>query len=208
MNNLFSVDSPILVFIGKIMDILWVSILWLVCCIPILTIGASTTAFYAVMLQIDQNRDSLITKTFFRVFAENFRQSTIIWLLNLIVVFLFYINFRFYSQQNGEFRKLFLVVESVFLFFYILGLQYVFPVLAVFKNSIKNIVGFSFILSIKNLGWSVLLLIISIAVFAFTYFIIKELFLFSFGIIVFLHSKILARIFSYYIDLVTQKKND
>ena len=39
-------DSPIMCGIGKVMDILWLSTLWFLCCLPVVTIGASTTALY------------------------------------------------------------------------------------------------------------------------------------------------------------------
>ena len=39
-------DSPIMAGIGKVIDIIWLSTLWFICCLPIVTIGASTTALY------------------------------------------------------------------------------------------------------------------------------------------------------------------
>ena len=44
--GLFNYDNPVWRFIGKFWDVLIVNILWIICSIPVVTIGASTTARY------------------------------------------------------------------------------------------------------------------------------------------------------------------
>ena len=66
--KLFSMDGKFLETFNKITDLVTLNILWLLCCIPIITIGASTSALYQVTLQIAENRDSYITKEFFKAF--------------------------------------------------------------------------------------------------------------------------------------------
>ena len=82
--KLFSMDGKFLETFNKITDLVTLNILWLLCCIPIITIGASTSALYQVTLQIAENRDSYITKEFFKAFRENFRQATIVWLAVIV----------------------------------------------------------------------------------------------------------------------------
>ena len=55
--KLFSMDGKFLETFNKITDLVTLNILWLLCCIPIITIGASTSALYQVTLQIAENRD-------------------------------------------------------------------------------------------------------------------------------------------------------
>lgn len=85
--KLFSMDGKFLETFNKITDLVTLNILWLLCCIPIITIGASTSALYQVTLQIAENRDSYITKEFFKAFRENFRQATIVWLAVIVTGF-------------------------------------------------------------------------------------------------------------------------
>ena len=85
--KLFSMDGKFLETFNKITDLVTLNILWLLCCIPIITIGASTSALYQVTLQIAENRDSYITKEFFKAFRENFRQATIVWLAGIVTGF-------------------------------------------------------------------------------------------------------------------------
>lgn len=42
----FNWDNIVFQMLGKLVDCVWVSILWVICCIPVFTIGASTTALY------------------------------------------------------------------------------------------------------------------------------------------------------------------
>ena len=44
MNGLFSINSPLWRFMDKALRLIWLNLLWFLCCLPIVTIGASTTA--------------------------------------------------------------------------------------------------------------------------------------------------------------------
>ena len=83
MSNLFNLDGPVLQFINKIVYSVYLNILWFVCCIPVVTVGASTTALFYVTLKISKNEEGSITKAFFHSFQQNLKQGTLIWLILL-----------------------------------------------------------------------------------------------------------------------------
>ena len=74
-------DNVITRALSKICDMICLNVLWVICSIPIVTIGASTTALYTVMLKMVRNEEGYIFRGFFKAFKENFKQSTIIWLI-------------------------------------------------------------------------------------------------------------------------------
>ena len=78
-------DNPIISGMSRIFDMMCLNVLWLVCSLPIFTIGASTTAMYTVMLKVVKNEEGYIVKGFFKAFKENFKKSTIIWLILLVI---------------------------------------------------------------------------------------------------------------------------
>ena len=78
MNRLFSLDGKLFHILSRIADLILLNVLWLLSSLPIITIGASTTALYYVMLKIVKNEDSYIIRSFFHSFFQNIRQSTII----------------------------------------------------------------------------------------------------------------------------------
>ena len=65
MGNLFNLDGPVLQFINKLVYSVYLNILWFICCIPIVTVGASTTALFYVSLKIAKNEEGNLTKAFF-----------------------------------------------------------------------------------------------------------------------------------------------
>ncbi len=79
MSEFFNPDSSVMRFITKIASSVYLNILWFVCCLPVVTIGASTTALFYVTLKMAKNEEGNITAAFFHSFQENFRQATKIW---------------------------------------------------------------------------------------------------------------------------------
>ena len=82
----FKFDSPVMEFIGKVVDFILLNFLWVVCCIPIITIGAATSAKYAGSMRILRGEDNPVIKSFFKDFRDNFKQATKIWLVLLAVI--------------------------------------------------------------------------------------------------------------------------
>lgn len=77
--------------LGTLADYTIAYLLWLLCCIPIITIGASTSAMYHVMMKIASDEDYRVCKGFFSTFKQNFRTRFFLWLTILLVfIFLFF----------------------------------------------------------------------------------------------------------------------
>lgn len=161
--KLFSMDGKLLDYFNKITDLVTLNLLWLLCCLPVFTIGASTSALYQVTLQMAENKDSYISKSFFKAFRENFRQATIIGLIcfflsAILLCDLFIVSHFFSSTQMA-----FMTILVLFLgFLLISGLVYFFPVIAYFKNSTKKIFVNSFGLAFSHPVTTLQLLLLSL----------------------------------------------
>ena len=83
--KIFDLDSPLMNVLNKMADLMWLNILTLICCIPIITAGAAFTSMHYVALKIVRNEESYITRSFFKSFKTNFRQATLIWLMILLI---------------------------------------------------------------------------------------------------------------------------
>lgn len=81
MDKIFNLDSPVMQALNKVADLIWLNILTMVCCIPIITVGAALTAQHYVVLKMVRNREGYITRSFFKSFKANFKQATCIWLI-------------------------------------------------------------------------------------------------------------------------------
>lgn len=161
--KLFSMDGKLLENFNKITDLITLNLLWLICCLPVITAGASTSALYQVTLQIAENRESYIAKTFFHAFRENFKQATLVWLICLIAGFLlvsdFFIVSHFFAGSSMPFLIMLLFMLTLLLF---AGFLYFFPVIAYFKNSLKKIFSNSFRLAFGYLGTTLQLFLLSL----------------------------------------------
>lgn len=138
MKNLFNLDGPVLQFVNKIVYSVYLNILWFICCIPIVTIGASTTALFYVSLKLAKNEEGNITKAFFRSFRENFRQGTVIWLI--LLAFGLILGLDGYVLYHLRFEHVFWTLCTaafcVVVAAYAIVLMYIFPLLARFDNTI------------------------------------------------------------------------
>ena len=107
--KLFSYDSKFSQAILKLCYSCYLNLLWFLCSIPVFTAGAATTALYDVTLRISRGEDPSLTSRFFRAFRENFRQSTILWLILLALGILLsldgYILYNLYKSTHRRFFR-------------------------------------------------------------------------------------------------------
>ena len=71
MKNWFQLDNPFWIFMGKLFDMVLLSVLWLVFSLPVVTIGASTTALYYVALKLANNEGGYTVRSFWQAFKQN-----------------------------------------------------------------------------------------------------------------------------------------
>ena len=139
MDSLFRYDSKFWGLIEKITDIVLLNFLFIVTCIPVVTIGASLSAMYSVALKKIKNEDIYVAKEFIKSFRESFKVSTIVWILMMVVgcVLLldFYISNLVQNKALGIILKFILTLVGII---YLFSLTYIFPIISKFDNTIKN----------------------------------------------------------------------
>lgn len=162
MKGLLDIDGPVMQFITKIVYSAWLNILWLLCCLPIVTVGASTTALFYVTLKIAKNEEGNITRAFFYSFRENFRQATLVWLILLgagvileIDGYIFY-HMRFESVLWTFGTAIFMVVLAA----YAIILMYIFPLMARFDNTLWAMLKNSLMIGMRFLLCTVLMALV------------------------------------------------
>ena len=159
MNHLFNLDGPVLQFINKIVYSVYLNILWFICCIPVITIGASTTALFYVTLKISKNEEGSITKAFFHSFKENLRQGTVIWLILLAFGIILGIDgyVLYHMRFENVFWTLCTAVFCVAAAAYAIILMYIFPLLARFDNTIVAMFKNALFIGVRFLFCTVLM---------------------------------------------------
>lgn len=162
MNQLFNPDSPVLGFITRIVYCVYLNILWLVCSLPIVTIGASTTALFYVTLKMAKNEEGNITRAFFHSFKDNFKQGTIIWMILLVLGIILGIDgyVLYHMRFENAFWTICSAVFIVALAAYAIVVMYIFPLLSRFDNTVTAMFKNSIMLGMRFLFCTVLMAVI------------------------------------------------
>lgn len=184
--------------LGKMADLMWLNLLTLICCIPIITVGASMTALHYMALKIVRGEECYITRGFFKSFKENFRQGTLIWLLMLAVILVLAGDFYIMKYSGVEFNKIlqFAVVAVAVLF--VFTVMFVFPVLAKFENTLWRTVKNAFLMSIMQFPKTILMVIlfaIPPVIGALFYQAVPVVFLFGLSVPAWLSAKLYNKFF-------------
>ena len=161
MDRIFNMDNKFFTFMGRVADLIILNLLCIVCCIPIVTAGASITAMFYVTLKMVRNEESYIAKSFFKSFKENFKQATIIHLIMLVTALLLFFDLRIVNQLEGTAGQVLHVIFIAFLILYLMIFLYIYPVLSKFYNTIKNTFVNSFLMAIRHLPYTLLMIAIS-----------------------------------------------
>jgi uncharacterized membrane protein YesL len=197
--RIFDLQNPFWNFIGKLVDAVWLNLIFVVFSLPIFTIGASTTAMFSVTLKMARDREGYVFRGFWKAFKENFKQATLIWLGILVAGIILATDIQYFYSQDSLFARLalFLMIGIVVLLFTMM--IYIFPLLAQFDNSIKQTVKNSLLIAIRHLPWTVLFILIYALLALGIWLMFEFMVLFIFGIAAFLLSYIYSKIFIRYI---------
>lgn len=198
MSKIFNAQTPFWQAMERIFDIFILNSLWLLCCLPIFTAGVSTTAFYYAMLNMVRGEDTSVSKDFFRSFKQNFKQGMFLGIpLTAIGIFLFVDIRMCYHSGTGIFTFFMVFFAVIFLFWAFITL-YSFPLLAKFEKKNLEIVVWAFMLSIKHILRTLLMLLI-IAFGIWVCHIMPGLIFIVPGLVVEFHAVIMAAILKSYL---------
>ena len=191
----FSYDSKFSQILLKIAQCCYLNLLWMLCSIPIFTIGASTTALYYVTLKMVKNEDGPLASAFFRAFRENFRQATTLWLILLGGDgFILYRLFRTSTGAAGVAWTLLFALIIAAAVAYAIILCYVFPLTASVVNTNRAMLKNSFFIGTHYLFCTILVLAIHFAMFFVVVRLFTPMLIFGEGLCAFLSSFLLSRV--------------
>lgn len=209
MEKVFDLDNPFMRALTKLADLLWLNILTLICCIPIITVGAAMTSLHHTCLRMARDEDGNITRGYFRFFKEQFKQATILW-LGMLVVIAFVVGDFYIIALAGEgipnfVRIILWIITGVLA----CGGVFIFPMQARFVNPIKDTLRNAFMGSLLQLPRTVLMLLITclpLILFLVTDLSIPLNVLFGISVPVYLKAKVYDGFFQKIEDRIHEQK--
>ena len=131
MKGLFNWNSRLMQGLAMVTNLVALNLLWIICCIPIFSAGAATTALYHTVIQYHTQQDDAVFRPFFRAFRSNFKQATLLWLATLLPIGVVVFDLVYLISWEKGTPILFLLLICVV---FILGIQlHLFPMIARFE---------------------------------------------------------------------------
>ena len=158
MSRFFSIDNPIDTFF----KIMLLNVLWVICSLPVLTMGASTTALTYACMKL-RKKEGYVTKNFFHSFKENLGQATVLFLIFLAGGAFLAADMILGNQSQTMYGNLMRILAFVLAVPYTFTLVYVFAVQSKFVNRVPDTIRYAFLLSVQN--WKYTFLMICLYIF-------------------------------------------
>lgn len=199
MGNLFSLDNGFFSFLSKVCDMIFLSIIFIVFCIPIVTIGPACTALYYATVKVIRRERGYVFREFLRSFKLNFKKGAIVGvLLTIVYIILGFDLWAAYKALDGTTLRF--AMFGIYLAITILALgfsTYVYPVLSRFDVTLRQLIKTVLIISLKHLPSTICMIILTGAAILGVY-IIPFLLLIIPGVLVWLNSLLMEKILKKY----------
>ncbi|MGN0436317.1 MAG: DUF624 domain-containing protein [Wujia sp.] len=170
----YNYDNVFIRTMNRLGEVMLLSVVFTISCLPIVTIGAAFTALHYTAMKGLTLKDGYVWKYYTKSFKDNFKQSTIIWLALMVIYFLLGVDVWYWYNQNklesGMFTGTLLILSVILLFLVVITTMYIFPLQAKFENGIKTQVRNAFFLSIKYFPTTVMLAVLLAAVVFLIYY--------------------------------------
>ncbi len=194
MTRLFDYQNPVWRFMGRIADIFFLSLLWAVCSLPIVTMGASTTALYYVTLKMVKDKEGYLLKAFWHSFKDNLKTSTGIWCIMLMAGGILGIGYTGVFGRQGELTVMSFWGLTIIFVIYLFVMTLVFPLSARLYAGAGRLLCMAFVTAVRNFSWVMLMVVITLCILAVGIFVFWPLLLLGAGSVAYLHSIILVHI--------------
>lgn len=157
--NFLRPDSDFMQSASKVVYYLYAHLLMIVCCVPIITVGASLTALHYVLLKLYKDEEGNVTKTFFVAFKENFIQASSIWLIYFVMLSLLAFDIYFVLIEG---QSLIIIMLMFALCIVLLAnISWAFVLLSRYKNNVKTTLYNSFVVAFAFPGSTVILAVLT-----------------------------------------------
>ncbi|MCM2981818.1 YesL family protein [Niallia circulans] len=184
----------------KVANLLYLSLLWTVFSLPIITIGASTAALYYAAHYAIREEEGYIFQQFWKAMKSSFNQATITWIFFVAAISVFYYNSLFLgAQANGSVVSI--IGQTIFLLLIPLAcccFIYAISYIARFQSPLKIVWKNAAILAISHLPKSLFLLTL-LVLFIFSIWLLPILVVIIPAFFSYMISRYMENIFSSYL---------
>ena len=163
--KLFSPDSKFMRAMSTLGDLLVLNLVFLVCCVPLVTIGPAVAALYTAAFRIVRDTGGRPVKMFFQAFRQNLRRGIGLWLLLLLAGAVVGLDIWLFTAFAEALRFL-VVLFGILLVLVLFTAGYAFPLLSQFDNTVKGTIKNALFLSLGYLPRTIAITVLNVFPFA------------------------------------------
>ena len=162
MKSGFDIDNPFFAFMGTLADIVIVNILFLICSVPVITMGASMAAMYETMHIMREGRLQSAFRCFFTAFRRHLKKSVPLWLVQLLtgVLLFFDLNFVGMAPKTAAWNMIGMATGGLFLI-WTMAACYLFPARIYDGKTIRQALAQSMYLAVRNLPYTAVMAVLN-----------------------------------------------
>lgn len=160
---MMNLNSPFFRLITNIGNLILVSILWIIGCIPIVTIGASTAALYYTCVKVIRHGRGYLFSSFLQSYRSNLKQGIVVTLLGILISFVLYMDFRYITALDAAPQYLVAIYQICMTFFASL-LIYLVATMSRFSVSFFQLLKLSVFMMIRHFYYTIVMLVLLITV--------------------------------------------
>lgn len=157
MRSFLSIDSLFYKTSAKVVQLLILNFLFLLGCVPLVTIGASLSATFSACMKMIESDDLRVTTNYFKAFRQSFKQATVVWIGSLFVLGILWIDILYLVQKKALLSWPMIGIGIVG-FLLLVILQYSFALIARYQNSLGKVIPLAFQLFFAHPFLGILLL--------------------------------------------------
>lgn len=131
----FGPDSPFYKFMQTLLDLLKINFLWMLCSLPIVTLGGATIAAFDVAMQMAGNEEGHVARDFLASFKRNLKTGIPYGLLLLFSAYVVWLDFSLFEQIEGN-PMILLVMGIIAAFVFLISFLFAFALQARYENTL------------------------------------------------------------------------
>ena len=201
----FDTDNFLMRFCEKVLDIVTVNLLFVVSCLPIVTIGVAKISLYQTIFEVKSSRRVPVFKTYIRAFKQNLKLGLQLGLLELGIFLISVVDLSLFWGQTGLGFQLIKAICLGILIFLTLVMLASYPIAARYDLTWKEVLQKGLLLVSFNFVWFflmlaiILLIIMLLYLSGFTLVLGGSAFLlFAFGLLAFCQAGLMEKLFAKY----------
>lgn len=162
---LFDLDNPIMIWSAKTLDLVLLNLLFVLTCLPLVTVGMSKLALYRTLWTRRTEPGTPVWSTYWQALGQEWRQGLVLGLLEGGLVAVCLVNVWLLSQQDGGLPSLIKVLALAVLFLTTIVFLYAYPLAAKYELGLQELLIKSFLLAGINSQWTLLFMLVLLAIF-------------------------------------------